>query len=251
MSTAATPDHAARAAKRAAGGSGIEEQKRSFLRMVSHELRTPLNSILGFSEILATQLYGPLGDERYQEYAEVIRESGVKLLKMVNQLVEMARLDRGDPDLELGPEPLEPMVAEVIASLVAEIDARALRVETTGLAEAVAIADWRALRSALGALITNAAVFSPAGGEIRISGALKDREVEIVVANDGEGVDSAELPRLVRPFEQGENALTRQSHGAGLGLAICDLACRAMSGRLELASAPGQGFRAHVILPRA
>lgn len=229
----------------------IEEQKRSFLRMVSHELRTPLNSILGFSEILTTQLFGPLGDERYLQYAAVIRESGEKLLRLVNQLLEIARLDGGELDLDLAPEPVEPLVTELLAGLEGEIAQRGLRVACADLSGVVARGDARALRAVLSGLIANAVAFSPVGGEVRIRGAARGAEIEIVIGNDGDGVDPTELPRLLRPFEQGENALTRRAQGAGLGLAICDLACRAMSGRLELASGPGEGFSAHVFLPAA
>src|SRR5437762_9279425 len=83
--------------------AALEAQKRSFLRMVSHELRTPLNSILGFSEILASELYGPLGAPQYKEYAEIVRDSGQKLLKLVNQLVEIARLEAQAMDFEAAP----------------------------------------------------------------------------------------------------------------------------------------------------
>lgn len=249
MSTAVTRDQTALVQGGRAGGNGLQEQKRSFLRMASHELRTPLNSILGFSEILSSQLYGPLGDERYREYADVIRGSGVKLLKLVNQLVDMARLECGETTCERAPEAVEPLVRDLLEDAAGEIATRDLQVQTTGLADAVAIADERALRSALSALVTNAVVFSPAGGVIRITATVQAGELEIVVANDGEGFDPADLPRLKRPFEQGENARALRYEGAGLGLAICDLACRAMSGRLELVSARGQGFSAKVVLP--
>ena len=97
--------------------------------------------------------------------------------------------------------------------------------------------------------MVNAVAFSPEGGAIRVDVRRGRKELEIVIRNEGEGVDPADLPRLMLPFEQGENALTRQGQGAGLGLAICDLACRAMGGRLELASQRGCGFSAHVVLP--
>src|SRR5689334_5677349 len=88
--------------------AALDERKRSFLRMVSHELRTPLNSILGFSEILTAELYGPLGASQYKEYAEIIHGSGQKLLKLVNQVLEIARLEGGTVDLAAASEPLEP-----------------------------------------------------------------------------------------------------------------------------------------------
>src|SRR3954470_23196271 len=92
----------------------LEEQKRAFLRLVSHELRTPLNSILGFSEIISGELYGPLGAPQYKEYAEIIRGSGKKLLKLVSQVLETGRLE--GLELEAAPEPLEPAFDDAVAS---------------------------------------------------------------------------------------------------------------------------------------
>src|SRR3954462_3567952 len=97
---------------------GIEDQKRAFLRLVSHELRTPLNSILGFSEILSAELYGPLGAPQYKEYAEIIRGSGKRLLKLVNQVLEIGRLE--GLELEVGPETLGPAFDDAIASATAD-----------------------------------------------------------------------------------------------------------------------------------
>lgn len=227
-----------------------EDQKRSFLRVVSHELRTPLNSILGFSEILASELYGPLGADQYREYAQIIHRSGEKLLKLVNQVVEITRLQTGDIEMVLQAERLEPLLQGACEGLDGLVAANRLRILIEPCGETQALADRRALRSVLANLMQNAVAFSPVGGAITVAAAPIEGAVEIVVRNDGEGVDPADLPRLLLPFEQGENALTRQGEGAGLGLAICDLACRAMGGRLSLSSTRGQGFAAHVILPR-
>jgi signal transduction histidine kinase len=228
-----------------------EDQKRSFLRMVSHELRTPLNSILGFSEILASELYGPLGAPQYREYAHIIRGSGQKLLKLVNQVLEIARLQGGTHDLTPRPEPLSPILEDVAWSVREEYDERGLQLTVSGGEGVSVLADPRGLKTILGALLQNALTFSPDGGEVRILASAQRELVEIVVANDGDGIEASELARLMRPFEQGENALTRHTEGAGLGLPICDLTCRAMGGMLKLASAPGKGFSAHVILRAA
>jgi len=229
----------------------IEEQKRSFLRVVSHELRTPLNSILGFSEILASELYGPLGAEQYRQYAEIIHASGEKLLKLVNQVVEIARLQAGDIEFVLQLEPLAPILEKLSDGLENALTSRNLRLVIEPCTAFEARIDGRALREVLSNLLQNAIAFSPDGGLITVSSRSLAGGLEIVVHNDGEGVDPADLPRLLHPFEQGENALTRHAEGAGLGLAICDLTCQAMGGRLELASAPGAGFAAHIVLPTA
>ncbi|HEV7386059.1 MAG TPA: histidine kinase dimerization/phospho-acceptor domain-containing protein, partial [Phenylobacterium sp.] len=100
------------------GVSALEAQKHAFLRLVSHELRTPLNSILGFSEILSAELYGPLGAPQYKEYAEIIRGSGKKLLRLVNQVLEIGRLE--GLELDVRPEALEPAIDDAIASAAAD-----------------------------------------------------------------------------------------------------------------------------------
>lgn len=229
-----------------------DEQKRSFLRMVSHELRTPLNSILGFSEILTSELYGPLGAPQYKEYAEIIRGSGHRLLKLVNQVLEIARLEGRAVDMELRPEPLEAALDDVLTGLREDLTNRDVRVSVAdrGALPAV-LADSRGLRTVLANLIQNAIAFSPEGGEVRIRAALVGTWVEIVVEDDGPGVDPADLPRLMTPFEQGENALIRRGEGAGLGLPIAELTCQAMDGRLRLSCEPGAGLAARVRLAAA
>jgi signal transduction histidine kinase len=232
--------------------AALEEQKRSFLRLASHELRTPLNSILGFSEILACELYGPLGSPQYKEYAEIISGSGKKLLKLVNQVMEIARLEGANLELSVGPESVEAAIEEAIEGVSDDLEARGLSTQViTDGPTPLALCDPWGLRTVLGNLLQNAIVFSPEGGEIRVRVQADGRKVIIGVEDDGEGVEASELPRLLRPFEQGENALTRRAEGAGLGLPICELTCQAMGGRLKLQSAPGKGMIARVQLKRA
>lgn len=229
-----------------------EAQKRAFLRMVSHELRTPLNSILGFSEILTSELYGPLGASQYKDYAAIIHGSGQKLLRLVNQVLEIARLEGGTIDFEFRGESVEAVLDEVLPALEADMAARGVRVAINGRgAMPMVMADARGLRSILLNLLHNAVVFSPDGGEVRVSTALRQGEVEIRIEDDGEGVDPADIARLMGPFEQGENTLTRRSEGAGLGLPIADLTAQAMGGRLKISSSPGEGLVATVRLPAA
>src|SRR4051812_31894136 len=204
----ATPDSEAEPARRRRGGGNpaVEDQKRAFLRLVSHELRTPLNSILGFSEILAGELYGPLGAPQYKEYAEIIRGSGKKLLKLVNQVLEIGRLQ--GLKLEAGPEALEPAFTEVIRGLAPEeLAGRAVRVRVVGEGPLPdVLADPWGLRTVLSHLVHNAVLFSPEGGEVRLRAEAHGAHVDVFVEDDGEGVPQAELERLMRPFEQGENA---------------------------------------------
>ena len=231
--------------------SAIEAQKRAFLRTVSHELRTPLNSIIGFSEIIAGELGGPLAPQ-YREYADHIRQSGLKLLRLVNQLMELARLEGPATDLAAAVEPVDPALDDVREGLRDELAARriTLRILEEGRLPAV-VADPRGLRTLLANLLQNAVAFSPEGGEVRVAATQEASVVRIRIADDGEGVDPAEIPRLLRPFEQGQQTLTRSHDGAGLGLPICAQLCRAMGGGLWITSAPGQGLTAEVTLPAA
>ena len=246
---AAPPPTTPRRGRRTGGIAALEDQKRAFLRLVSHELRTPLNSILGFSEILSAELYGPLGSPQYKEYADIIRGSGKKLLRLVNQVLEIGRLE--GVELEVGAESLEPAFESAVAASAPDFvrGVHAVVVEQAELP--LVLADPWGLRTVLTHLLQNAAMFSPDGGEVRLRAEVHDRHVDVLVEDDGEGVDPADLPRLVLPFEQGENALVRRTEGAGLGLAICELTCRAMGARLTLTSAPGKGMSARVRLKRA
>ncbi|WP_312161612.1 HAMP domain-containing sensor histidine kinase [Phenylobacterium sp.] len=229
-----------------------DEAKRSFLRMVSHELRTPLNSILGFSEILQSELYGPLGAPQYKDYAGIIHTSGARLLKLVNQVLEIARLEGGAMDLDLRAESLDHALDDVLDGLREETTPRGVvvTVESRGALPTVT-ADARGLRNLLGNLIQNAVIFSPEGAPVQVWTERDGPWVDISVADRGPGVDPQDIPRLLQPFEQGENALTRRSEGAGLGLPIVELLCTAMGGRLKLSSAPGEGLTARVRLPAA
>lgn len=234
--------------RRASDSAALEEQRRSFLRLVSHELRTPLNSILGFSEILAEELYGPLGSPQYKEYAQIIQGSGHKLLKLVNQVLEIARLESRTQPFDLSAEALEGALDDVINALHAE---RGVTVRVIGRGHLPhVLADPWGLSTVLANLIQNAVAFSPDNGEVRVRATAKADVVEISIEDDGEGVDPAELPRLLKPFEQGENALVRRAEGAGLGLPICELTCQSMGGRLKLSSTPGKGLVAVVTLKR-
>jgi len=233
----------------------LDEQKRAFLRMVSHELRTPLNAIIGFSEIIACELYGPLGAPQYKEYAEHVRSSGHKLLRLVNQVLEMARLEGHALDLNLQAEPLDIVIEDVLVTLRDELAARGARVDVLHLDQPGApmplvMADPRGLRNLLVNLLQNAITHGAAPVSVHVRRAADG--VQLIVDDAGPGVPAAALPRLLRPFEHAETALTRGgAGGAGLGLPIVDLLCDAMGATLHLRSDTGQGFTATVTLTAA
>ncbi|HEX2561839.1 HAMP domain-containing sensor histidine kinase, partial [Phenylobacterium sp.] len=184
----------------AAPATSAEDQKRAFLRLMSHELRTPLNSILGFSEILAGELYGPLGAPQYKEYAEIVRGSGQKLLELINQLLELARLECGLGDLEPRAEPLGAAVEEVVEQLQTERRVRIARPDGA----CTAFADPRGLRTVLGNVIGNALAASPPDAEVLIQLRVAGAWTEIDVRDAGPFVHEDDLARLLRPFEKTE-----------------------------------------------
>lgn len=228
----------------------MEQRRRSFLRMVSHELRTPLNTVIGFSEIIASELYGLLGTPEYKEYAEFVRQSGYRLLKLVNQVIEIARLEDGVVDLDLSGEPVGQAIDDIISALKDGIAAREVQIVVEDRDTLPIVrADGHGLRTMLLNLTQNALANSPQGGLISLRCRLGTSGMEI--EDRGPGIEPSQLQRLLQPFEQGDEALTRSSEGAGMGLAITQLLARAMNGQLRLRSSVGAGFKAILVLPSA
>lgn len=249
----AAPDpragEAARAQRRAARA---ERRRRSFLRQASHELRTPLNAVIGFSEILSHELYGPMADPRYREHAELIRQSGHRLLKLVTQVLDIARLELGAMDLDLAPEPVAAAFAAALRATGEAAHARGVSTASHIAPDAAWVrADARALAGVLEGLLRNAVAASPPGGRIRLEAhPALDGGVALEVRDDGPGVPADQMVRLLRPFEGGDGDLGRAS-GSGLGLPIAALTCAAMEGRLQLRPGLGGGLVASVRLQTA
>ncbi|HEY0436382.1 MAG TPA: HAMP domain-containing sensor histidine kinase [Phenylobacterium sp.] len=228
----------------------LEAQKHAFLRMVTHELRTPLNSILGFSELISQELYGPLGAPQYKEYADIIRGSGKRLLMLVNQVLEIGRLQ--GLSLEVRPEPLEPALEEAIAGLDDILSERSLRARIIPAEPRLAVlADPWGLKTVLGALLQHACACSPQRGEVRVRIASGHGFVDLFVEDDGPGVPPERLLKLAEPFEPPREGHAGGAEAAGLGLTICELTCRAMGARLSFRSPGGKGLSARVRLPAA
>ena len=231
---------------------GLEDQQRSFLRMVSHELRTPLNTIVGFADILSKELYGPLGSPNYRDYAELIVTSGQRLLTLANQVIEIAKLEGRSADLQITVQSIDHALDDILDHLrdsitAAELD---LIVENHGCLPSVR-ADDKGLRTLLGNLISNACNHCPKRAKLVISTVQTGTTVAISLADNGPGIALDDLARVLRPFEQGEPALNRRSQGAGLGLPIVSLWCRAMEGRMEISSVPGVSLTVSIYLPAA
>jgi cell cycle sensor histidine kinase DivJ len=224
--------------------------KTQFLASMSHELRTPLNAVIGFSEILNRELFGALGEQRYRDYARMIHESGEHLLHVVNDILDMSKIEAGK--FKLFKEPFD---VGSFASSCADVMRHAAEAKQltlvadvpSGLPELVA--DKRACKQMLLNVISNAIKFTDAGGWVRISAREADGMIELIVADNGIGIAEHDLPRLGHPFVQADNAYNRSHDGAGLGLSVVQGLARLHEGRLEIASKLGQGTTATIVLP--
>lgn len=218
--------------------------KKSFLRMVSHELRTPLNSIIGFSEILRQELYGPLGSPQYVEYANIINDSGSKLLNLFNGFIEIVRLESGG-DLKPAAEPILPFLEEAAGKMRPVAQARGIGIDVRLRDEDLyAMFDPRGMASCLDQLLHNAIDFTENGGVVELDARSNGGVVDVSVFNRGNAPDPADIERLMLPFEQGTTLHNRTREGAGLGWAIVKLNCQAMGGAFRVITRPGEGLKA-------
>jgi two-component system cell cycle sensor histidine kinase PleC len=223
--------------------------KSTFLANMSHELRTPLNAVIGFSEIMAKELFGEIGNAQYKQYASDIYDSGSHLLDLINDILDMAKIEANK--LTLTPKPLEPMVViEQAARLTkrkAEDKGLSLVIDAEDLGEIEA--DHRAVKQILLNLLSNAVKFTDQGA-IMVHGRGNAHSITLRVVDTGCGIPPEHLPRLARPFEQVEQELTRNHHGTGLGLALTKSLVEMHGGKLSIQSEVGRGTIVTVTLPR-
>jgi two-component system cell cycle sensor histidine kinase PleC len=223
--------------------------KSTFLANMSHELRTPLNAVIGFSEIMAKELFGPLPNEQYKQYAADIYDSGNHLLELINDILDMAKIEAGK--LTLSPRPLDPIVAiEQAVRLTkrkAEEKGLSVVIDAEDLPEIEA--DHRAVKQILLNLLSNAVKFTDQGA-IMVHARGGPNGLTLRVVDTGCGIPPEHLPRLARPFEQVEEELTRNNAGTGLGLALTKSLTEMHGGKLSIQSEIGRGTIVTITLPR-
>lgn len=224
--------------------------KSEFLANMSHELRTPLNAINGFSEIMQSELYGPLGDTKYREYVGDILSSGQHLLELIDDILDMSRIEAGKLQLEPKRVELE-RILEECARLVAKRASDAGVTLNASVAHAPAIfADARAVKQVTLNLLSNAVKFTPAGGEVTLTAEADLDGVTVIVADNGAGIERENLVRLGAPFELIEDHFSKTRKGSGLGLALSKSLMELQGGLLAIASHPGRGTVACAAFPR-
>lgn len=224
--------------------------KSAFLANMSHELRTPLNAINGFSEIIAQELYGPLGDEKYKGYAEDILNSGQHLLDLINDILDMAKIEAGKMTISLDTlDPVDPVDAAIrmIRRKAEDKSVQLVLDAPTNLPEIEA--DHRAIRQMVLNLIANALKFTDAEGRITVSLRVQDKYLRISVLDTGVGIPKEQIARLGRPFEQVTESHDRNYEGTGLGLALTKSFAEMHGGRIGIASQVGKGTRVSIYLP--
>ena len=224
--------------------------KSSFLANMSHELRTPLNAINGFSEILTTELYGPLGDERYKGYANDILMSGQHLLDMINDILDMAKIEAGKMSIHAQIiDPVDPVDAAVrmIRRKAEDAGIKLMLDAEDGLPEISA--DHRAIRQMILNLVSNSIKFTDSGGRIAVSLRQRQGYIRFSVTDTGIGIPEDDIPRLAKPFEQVNDTSDRNYEGTGLGLALTKSFAEMHGGKLSIASQKGRGTTVAFYLP--
>jgi len=226
--------------------------KSRFLATMSHELRTPLNIILGFAQSIEQRLLGPLGDDRYAEYAGTIRESGEHLLALINDVLDLSRVGAGQYRIEPERIRVAELVDEVRRGMGDESTRQKVTVFTTVEPDVPDVwADRRAMRQILFNLLSNAVKFTPMGGNVQMS-ATHDptgSAVRLIVADTGVGIPPDQQHKVLQPFVQADSDSRRRYQGTGLGLALSKELTELQNGHLHLKSQEGEGTTVTLNLP--
>ncbi|WP_375629385.1 MULTISPECIES: ATP-binding protein [unclassified Bartonella] len=223
--------------------------KSEFLANMSHELRTPLNAILGFSDIMLQSTFGPLGSQRYKEYMHDIYNSGTHLLTLINDILDMSKIEAGRFTLDCKNTDLEPIISEAVRTLTPQAQEKNIVVTTNITPELHAEVDGRAMKQIFLNLISNAVKFTPSGGNIDVCAFKKKNNLIFKITDTGVGIPQSAIKKLGQPFEQVENQLTKSHTGSGLGLAISRSLLELHKGKLEITSKEMKGTTVTIIMP--
>src|SRR5665213_2311613 len=226
------------------------QTKSKFLANMSHELRTPLNAIIGFSEIMESGMFGTLGPEKYQEYCHDILTSGHYLLEVINDILDMSKIEAGRMKLDMESLDLSKTLAESLRVVSGRADDKHLVLDADIDSTISVVADRRAVKQIIVNLLSNAVTFTPDGGKVVVRSRLLSNSIVLMIADTGIGIAPHSLLRLGRPFEQVESQLTKTYHGSGLGLAIARSLTNLHGGSMRLRSKLGTGTVVLVSLPR-
>ena len=227
--------------------------KSRFLANISHELRTPLNAIIGFSEMCLREMAGPLPNAKYKGYAEAIHRSGRHLLAVINDILDLSRVEAKRLELEETDVAVAEFVREAqeLVAVHAREKGQAIEIDMPATLPRVRV-DARLMRQAITNLLSNAVKFSPEKSTVAVRAVLDDAgEIAITVSDRGIGMTESETAIALEPFGQVQSVMTRGHEGTGLGLSLVKTFAELHGGRLEIRSAPGAGTRATIVLPKS
>jgi signal transduction histidine kinase len=230
--------------------SAAGRAKASFLATMSHELRTPLNAIIGYSEIMTTELFGALGNARYRNYVRDIHHSGGHLLALINDILDISRIDEGDCRLDESTLDLRELIGQAAAMVRSQTESAGLVLELQTAPDLPGIkGDKRRLEQVLINLLVNAVKFTPALGTVSVRASRADGGVTIAVSDTGIGIAPNDIPRALERFGQVDSRLSRKYEGVGLGLPLAKQFVELHGGSLSVTSTLNVGTTVTVTLP--
>ena len=223
--------------------------KSEFLANISHELRTPLNAVIGFSEVMQQALFGPLGHAKYQEYARDIYASGTYLLEVINDILDLSKIEAGRMTLDVSTVDVADIVEDSMKVVSQAASERDITLARHGPSKVMIEADRRALKQVFLNLLSNAVKFTRDGGSVDVHLSRTKDIVRVAIKDTGIGIPESEIMKLGRPFEQVENQFSKSHQGSGLGLAISRALVELHGGALRIVSREGQGTTVTCTLP--
>jgi PAS domain S-box-containing protein len=222
--------------------------KNEFLATMSHELRTPLNAIIGFSDILKEEMLGPVGNAKYKEYAQSINGSGAHLLGVINDILDISRLDSGELELDLEPIAFCDLAARCAEAIGPQAEKEFIHIHRE-IEPVFLMADRRRLHQMLFNLLSNAVKFTPRNGEVGIYAANIPEGFAITVRDTGIGMTRENIPRALERFGQIDSSLARKYEGTGLGLPLTNQFAKLHGAALSIVSEPGAGTAVTILFP--
>lgn len=237
-------------AEATAKAESANKSKSEFLANMSHELRTPLNAINGFSEIMAHEMFGELGDKRYKEYAHDILKSGQHLLALINDILDMSKIEAGKMTLRIENLSIDDVIEDAVRLVRQRASDAGLTLKLDvpeGMPDVEA--DYRSLKQVILNLLTNAIKFTPRNGLVKVTARMDQAYFTVGVTDTGIGISEDDISRLAKPFEQVESQLAKTKEGTGLGLALSKSLIELHGGELRLSSNLGQGTTVSFTMP--
>lgn len=226
-------------------------QKTEFLARVSHEIRTPLNAIIGFSELMIDEKFGPLGNERYRDYLRDINRSGNHVLDLVNDLLDISKIEAGQQDLSFEAVSLNDTLGETVAMMQPQANRDRVIIRSSFASRLPAVvADLRSVRQIALNLLSNAIRYTPAGGQVIVSTSYEaSGDILLRIRDTGIGMSNAEIEQAMKPFKQLNTLKRARGDGTGLGLPLTKALVEANRARFSIVSVSGEGTLVEVVFP--